>query len=41
VVELTAGILLTRDVFLNFTGAFGITDDSPDASLGMSLPIRF
>jgi hypothetical protein len=40
-VELTAGILLTRDVFLNFTGAFGITDDSPDASLGMSLPIRF
>jgi hypothetical protein len=40
-VELTAGILLSRDVFLNFTGAFGITDDSPDASLGMSLPIRF
>jgi hypothetical protein len=40
-VELTAGILLTRDVFLNFRGAFGITDDSPDASLGMSLPIRF
>lgn len=40
-VELTAGILLTRDVFLNITGAFGITDDSPDATLGMSLPIRF
>jgi hypothetical protein len=40
-VELTAGILLTRDVFLNFTSAFGITDDSPDVTLGMSLPIRF
>ncbi|MGD8618144.1 MAG: transporter [Gammaproteobacteria bacterium] len=40
-VELTAGILLNRDVFLNFTGAFGITDDSPDVTLGMSLPIQF
>lgn len=40
-VELTAGILLSRNVFLNLTGAFGITDDSPDVTLGMSLPIRF
>jgi hypothetical protein len=40
-VELTAGILLSRDVFLNLTGAFGITDDSPDVTLGVSLPTRF
>jgi hypothetical protein len=40
-VELTAGILLSRNVFLNLTGAFGITDDSPDVTLGISLPIRF
>ena len=40
-VELTAGILLSRNVFLNLTGAFGMTDDSPDVTLGMSLPIRF
>ena len=41
VVELGVGILLTKDVFLTFNGAFGITDDSPDVSLGMSVPIRF
>jgi hypothetical protein len=40
-VELGAGILLTRNVFLTFSGAFGITDDSPDVTLGASLPIRF
>jgi hypothetical protein len=40
-VELTAGILLSRNVFLNLTGAFGITDDSPDVTLSMSLPVRF
>jgi hypothetical protein len=40
-VEVGAGVLLTRDLFLNFSGAFGITDDSPDLTLGISLPIRF
>jgi len=40
-VELGAGVVLSKDVFLTFTGAFGITDDSPDVTLGMSLPIRF
>ena len=41
VVELGTGIVLSKDVFLNFTGAFGITDDSPDVTLGVSLPVRF
>ena len=40
-VELGAGIVLSKDVFLNFTGAFGITDDSPDVTVGVSLPVRF
>jgi hypothetical protein len=41
VVDLGLGIVLSKDVFLNFTGAFGITDDSPDVFLGISLPVRF
>lgn len=40
-VELGVGILLSRHMFLTFSGAFGITDDSPDVTLGVSLPIRF
>ncbi len=40
-VELGAGVVLSKDVFLNFTGAFGITDDSPDVTVGVSLPVRF
>lgn len=40
-VELGVGIVLTKDIFLTFNGAFGVTDDSPDVSLGVSLPIRF
>lgn len=40
-VELGVGVLLARDVFLTFSGAFGVTDDSPDVTLGMSLPVRF
>lgn len=39
--EFGFGIVLAKDVFLNFNGAVGITDDSPDVSLGISLPIRF
>ena len=41
VVDLGLGIVLSKDVFLNFTGGFGITDDSPDVTLGISLPARF
>ena len=39
--ELGVGVALTKDIFLSFNGAVGVTDDSPDASLGVSLPIRF
>jgi len=41
VVNLGAGIILTKDLFLNLSSAFGITDDSPDVTVGMSLPFRF
>ena len=41
VVELGTDIVLSKDVFLNFSGAFGITDYSPDVTLGVSLPVRF
>jgi hypothetical protein len=41
VVDLGVGVVLTKDLFLNFTGAFGVTDDSPDVTLGVSLPVRF
>ena len=40
-VSLGVGIVVTKDIFLSLYGAFGVTDDSPDASLGVSLPIRF
>ena len=40
-VNLGAGILLNKDLFLNISGAFGVTDESPDFSLGVSLPFRF
>lgn len=40
-VNLGAGILLTKDLFLNISGAFGVTDETPDFSLGVSLPMRF
>lgn len=40
-VDLSAGILLSQNVFLILSSAFGVTDDSPDLILGMSLPIRF
>lgn len=39
--QLGTGILLTRGVFLSLTGAVGMTDDTPDLSFGVSLPIRF
>ena len=40
-VELGLGVVLSRNLFLNLSGAFGITDDTPDVTLGVSLPIRF
>lgn len=40
-VNLGAGILLNKDLFLNISGAFGVTDESPDFSVGVSLPMRF
>ena len=39
--QLGLGVLLSKNVFLNLFGSFGITDDSPDGVLGVSLPIRF
>lgn len=41
VVEIGAGVLLRRNLFLIFTGAFGVTADAPDVALGVSLPFRF
>ena len=38
---LGAGIVLTGDIFLSLSGGVGITDDSPDVIIGVSLPIRF
>jgi len=40
-VELGVGVLLGRNLFLTFSGAFGVTADAPDVTLGMSLPMRF
>lgn len=39
--ELGLGILINRRSFLNLVGAVGVTDDSPDLTLGASLPVRF
>ena len=36
-----AGVLINKDLFLSFSGGVGITDDSPDFTLGVSLPFRF
>ncbi|MHA1537424.1 MAG: hypothetical protein ACTSUD_07700 [Alphaproteobacteria bacterium] len=41
VVDLGLGIVLSKGVFLNFTGGFSITEDSPDVTLGVSMPVRF
>ncbi|MEN3975950.1 transporter [Emcibacter sp. SYSU 3D8] len=40
-VELGVGVVLSRNVFLTVSGAFGVTPDSPDVTIGMSLPMRF
>lgn len=40
-IQLGVGVLLSRNTFLNIFGSFGVTDDSPDAVLGVSLPVRF
>lgn len=40
-VEAGLGVVLSRNLFLNLTGIFGITDDSPDLTVAASLPVRF
>lgn len=40
-VEIGVGALLKRNLFLRFVGAIGITEDSPDVTLSVALPIRF
>lgn len=40
-VELGVGVVLKRNLFLNVGGAVGVTDDSPDIVVGISLPYRF
>jgi hypothetical protein len=40
-VDIGAGFVVTRDIFLNLNAAVGVTDDSPDVFLQVSLPIRF
>lgn len=41
VVNLGAGVILTEDLFVNLSSAIGITDDSPDVTVRISLPFRF
>lgn len=41
IVSLGAGIILNRNVFLQLSAGFGITDDAPDVIIGASLPIRY
>jgi hypothetical protein len=40
-VGLGVGLILSRDVFLNLSTAFGVTDDAPDFSVRASVPFRF
>ncbi len=39
--QLGAGVLITKDLYLSFSGGAGITKNSPDFSLGFSVPYRF
>ena len=39
--ELGAGFLINRSLFLSLFADIGITDDAPDVVLGISLPTRF
>ena len=41
VLQLGLGRVLSRGVLLNVTAAMGLTADSPNFQLGMSLPVRF
>ena len=41
VVNLGASVIMTKDLFVNVTSAIGVTDDSPDITVGVSLPYRF
>lgn len=40
-IEIGLGAVLSRNLFLNVAGSFGITDDSPDLTVSASLPFRF
>jgi hypothetical protein len=39
--ELGSGIILSEHLFLAVSGQFGVTEDAPDMSLRVALPIRF
>lgn len=39
--EVGASSIISRRVLLTITGAMGLTDDAPDATLSVALPIRF
>ena len=41
VLQLGLGRVISRSVLLNVTAAMGLTSDSPNFQLGLSMPIRF
>jgi hypothetical protein len=41
VLQLGLGTIVSRRVLLNFTVGVGLTADSPDVQLGVSMPVRF
>ncbi len=41
VFEIGTGVVLGRNLFLTVGGAIGITQDSPDFTLGIAVPYRF
>jgi hypothetical protein len=41
VLQIGVGMVVSRRVLLNFTLGMGLTADSPDLQLGISLPVRF
>lgn len=40
-VDLGAGIILNRNTYLSIFGRAGVTEDAPDLTIGVALPIRF
>lgn len=39
--DLGIGVVLSHNLFLTISGAFGVTHDAPDVAIGVSLPVRF